>query len=66
LSKYRFKKDLGVAKWVVPNLYLWRATDISCLDTFKSVIRAFECNQNMAITEMIENERRKAVNNSSE
>jgi len=43
LSKYRFKKDLGVAKWVVPNLYLWPASKLSCLHTFKSVIVALVC-----------------------
>ena len=42
-SKYRFKKDLGVAKWVVPNLYLWPASKLSCLHTFKSVIVALVC-----------------------
>jgi len=44
LLKYHFVlKDFSVAKWVVPNLYLWRATKISCLETFKSVIRALVC-----------------------
>jgi len=43
LSKYHSVRDFSVAKWVVPNLYLYRATEISYLDMFKSVIRALVC-----------------------
>ena len=36
LSKYHCIRDLSVAKCVVPNLYLWRATEISCLVRLKA------------------------------
>jgi len=43
LSEYYCIRNFSVAKWVVPNLCLWQATEISCLDAFKRVIRAYVC-----------------------